>query len=110
MEPDTMSIDERFKCIRRVATRYRAASRPEKRQLLDVLSNQTGLRRKSLLRLLRQAEGPQRHPQRHRRSRICAGAFEDAIRVLGRSLNWVCAERMHGILLEGAEHLPVSTL
>jgi transposase InsO family protein len=105
MEPDTMSIDERYKCIRRVATRYRAASRPEKGQLLDMLSSQTGLHRKSLLRLLRQGEGPQRHPQRQRRSRSYGGAFDDAIRVLGRSLNWVCAERMHGILLERAEHL-----
>lgn len=105
MDAEKMTIEERYKCIRRVAARYRAAKRPEKGHMLDVLVSQTGLHRKSLVRLLRQAEGPQRHLQRRRRSRCYGAVFDDAIRVIGRSLNWVCAERMHGSLLESAEHL-----
>jgi IS30 family transposase len=105
MDPESMSIDERYKCIRRIAGSYRAAGRKEKGQMLDVLVSQTGLHRKSLLRLLRQPEGPQRQPQRKRRSRCYRAAFDDAIRLIGRSLNWICAERMHGSLLASAEHL-----
>jgi hypothetical protein len=105
MEPETMNIDERYKCIRRMARRYHEATRAEKGQILDVLSSQTGLHRKSLLRLLHPPEGPQRQPQRQRRSRTYTAAFDDALRLLGRSLNWVCAERMRGILLERAAHL-----
>jgi transposase InsO family protein len=105
MDLEMMSIDERYKAIRRVASRYQAANRQEKGHMLDVLVSQTGLHRKSLLRLLRQPEGPQRHPQRRRRAHTYGGAFDDAIRVVGRALNWVCAERMHGSLLASAEHL-----
>lgn len=97
MEPETMSIEERYKCIRRMARHYHAATRQEKGQILDMLVSQTGLHRKSLLRLLRQPEGPQRQRQQRRRSRAYAASFDDAICLLGRSLNWVCAERMHGV-------------
>jgi transposase InsO family protein len=105
MDPESMSIDERYKCIRRIALAYRGADRKEKGHMLEVLVSQTGLHRKSLLRLLRQPEGPQRQPQRKRRSRSYQATFDDAIRVIGRSLNWVCAERMHGSLPASAEHL-----
>ncbi len=105
MDLETMSIAERYKCIRRMARQYHQATRREKGQILDVLSSQTGLHRKSLLRLLRPPEGPQRHKQRRRRGRTYTAAFDDALRLVGRSLNWVCAERMHGVLLERAEHL-----
>lgn len=105
MDTEAMNIDERYKLLRRTAAIYRAASRKEKGQMLDVLGGQTGLHRKSLVRLLAQPEGPQHKRSTKRRTRSYRGAFDDTIRVIGRSLNWICAERMHGILLERAEHL-----
>jgi len=105
MDTETMNIDERYKLLRRVAPRYRGASREEKGDILGLLVCQTGMHRKSLIRLLHQPEGPQRKPSQKPRSRSYRGIFDDTIRLIARSANWICAERLHGILLERAQHL-----
>jgi len=105
MDTEAMNINERYKLLRRTAPLYRAASKEKKGQMLDMLCKQTGLHRKSLVRLLRQPDGPKRHPSKKRRSRTYTGGFDDAIRLIGRSFNWICSERMHGNLLERARKM-----
>ncbi len=50
---EKMSIDERYKYLRKMQKRYRQASRKEKSRLLDEMMAVTEMHRKSLVRLLR---------------------------------------------------------
>lgn len=68
------------------------ASRPEKSQLLDEMVAMTDLRHKSLLCLLRWGS-VERQPRRHQRGKRY-GQVDDAIRLIGRTLDWICAERL----------------
>jgi len=101
---DKMTIEERYKYLSRMKRRYDQASKAEKSRLLDEMRAITGMHRKALLRLLRAAvlEHKPRHVQR---GRHYSPQVDDAIRVIGETLNWVCAERMTPILPEMARHL-----
>ena len=102
---DKMTVDERRKYLRLVASRYAKGSRAERSGLLTEMAAVTGLHRKSLLRLL---HGPSldRAPQRPRLRRRCYGAaVADVVRVVWESLDYVCAERLTPALLPTAQQL-----
>lgn len=104
--PDTerMTVDERRKCLKRMQGRYLAATREERGRLLDELAILTGLRRKSVVRLLRGAT-LERRPRRRQRGRAYGIDVDDALRVIWESLDYVCAERLTPALVATAEQL-----
>jgi len=102
---DKMSVDERRKYLKLVASRYAKARRKERSALLSEMAAVTGLHRKSLLRLL---NGPtlERTPKRPRFRRRCYGAVvADVVRVIWESLDYVCAERLTPVLLSTGQQL-----
>ena len=62
-----MTIDERYKYLRRMKTRYLKADRKERGRLLDEMEAVTGLRRRSLIWLLKGALA--RQPRARQRSK-----------------------------------------
>jgi transposase InsO family protein len=101
---EKMTIDERYKLIRNVKARYLQASRIEKGQILDTLVEATGLGRKYLIALLKGA-GPDRKKRERQRERKYGAKVDDAIRIIGSTLDWICAERLTPVLVETAQHL-----
>jgi hypothetical protein len=98
-----MNINERYKYLRLMQPRYRAAGRTEQGRLLAEMEKVTGLHRKSLIRLL---HGPlERRPRRRQRSKIYGGAVTAALAVIAESLDYICAERLTPNLVWTAEHL-----
>ena len=103
---ERMNIDERYKYLRKMRKRYDSASRKERSQLLCEMEIMTNLHRKSLIRLLHQP-GPVRKQRRKQRGRGYSHRVDDAIRVVGESLDWICAERLQPTLAETVKHLAV---
>ena len=95
---DKMTVEERYKIIRRVRATYRRASRGEKMQMLNTLQAATGTSRKHLIDLLSGA-GPERKRRSRGRGRKYSVRLDDAIRLIGRLLNWICAERLQSVIL-----------
>lgn len=100
---DQMTIDERYKYLRRMKKHYLQAGRQEQNQLLDELERATELHRKSLIRLLH--SDLQRQPRRQQRERTYGLAVQRAVGVIAESLDYVCAERLTPNLAWLAEHL-----
>lgn len=90
---DQMTVDERYAYLRRMHRRYVQASKQEKSRLLDEMCIMTGLHRKSLIRLLSRPT-LQRQPRRRQRGKRFGPPVDDAIRLIGQTLDWVCAERL----------------
>lgn len=105
--PDSteMTVDERRKCLQQMQLKYLAADRATQGQILDLLAEQTGLHRKSLVRLLR-AKDLRRHPRTRQRGRVYDVSVDDASRVIWESLDYVCAERLTPALLPTAIGTP----
>ncbi len=102
---DKMTVDERRKYLRLVASRYAKASRAERSALLTEMVAVTGLHRKSLLRLLHRPSldrAPKRPRLRRRRYGV---AVAEVVRVAWESLDYVCAERLTPALLPTAQQL-----
>lgn len=89
---EKMTIDERYKYCRKMQKRYETANRAERGRLLDELEVVTGLHRKSLVRLMRGPIVRQRRQQQ--RGRSYGAEVDDALRVIGESFDYICAERM----------------
>jgi transposase InsO family protein len=104
--PDTtpMTVNERRKCLQRIQLKYLAADRPTQGQILDLLTEQTGLHRKSLVRLLH-ATDLRRHPRTRPRGRVYGIAVDDALRIIWESLDYICAERLTPTLVSTARLL-----
>jgi hypothetical protein len=101
---DEMTIDERRKYLKRMATRYLGADRAGRSELLTEMEAVTGMHRKSLIRLL--APGSlERKGRTRQRGRIYRVGVADAVRVVWESLDFVCAERLTPCLLPTARHL-----
>ena len=94
---EQMTIDERRKYLRIMQPRYQAAGRKEKGQLLDEMAQVPGLHRKSLVRLL--GSNLQRQARRRERGCIYDAEVEAALAVIVETLDYICAERVHGSLL-----------
>jgi len=89
---DTMTIDERYKYLRKVRQRYVKASRRERAQLLDEMQAIIGQHRKSLIRLMNGSL--ERKPRRRQRARTYGPDVDDALRVIAESMDYICAERL----------------
>jgi len=100
---EKMTIDERYKYLRRFLPRYRHADRKARTKLLDEMENLTGLHRKSLIRLI---NGPlKRRPRRRQRGAVYKADFDDALRVIAETADYICAERLTPGLVQLADHL-----
>jgi len=99
---DQMTIDERYKYLRRMQKRYQKASHGERQALLDEMETVTELHRKSLIRLMRgKIKRKRRRKQRGRRYSV---DVDDALRVIAESTDYICAERLQPNLTWLAEH------
>jgi hypothetical protein len=102
-EIENMNVDERRKYIHKMWKRYREAEKHEKSRLLDEIEAVTGLHRKSVTRIL---NGRLSRKKRTReRGREYGMEVDDAIRVISRSLDYPCAERLQPNLVWMAGHL-----
>ena len=98
-----MSIQERWKYSRLMQKRCQKADRSEKERLLGEAEAVTGLHRKSLIRRLHSpVQRKRRQRQRHRTNRV---AVQAAIRMISKSIDYVCAERLQPNLTWLAQHL-----
>jgi hypothetical protein len=102
-ETEPMNVNERRKYIHKMWKRYREADKREKGHLLDEIQAVTGLHRKSILRTINgQLSRKRRIKERGREYGV---EVDDAIRVIARSLDYPCAERLQPNLVWMAEHL-----
>ena len=102
-ETDPMTISERRKYIHKIWGRYRDSPKAEKGRYLDEAEEVTGLHRKSILRLLNGRLS--RKPRSRERGRSYGPLVEDAVRLIAKSLDYPCAERLKYNLVWMAEQL-----
>ncbi len=102
-ETDPMNIDERRKYLQRMWERYHYASKGDKTMLLDEMEAVTGMHRKSIIRLMQGRRG--RKKRERERGKEYGSEVEDAIRVIARSLDYPCAERLQPYLVRMAVQL-----
>ena len=98
-----MSINERRKYLQVIQSPYQRASRPEKSSFLDRAEQVTGLKRKSLIRLLN--GDLKRKERRRQRGRTYGIEVQRALMVLSESTDHICAERLQPNLVWMAKHL-----
>lgn len=102
---DRMTVNERRKYLKLMSGRYRQAGRAERGALVTEMATVTGLHHKSVWRLLH-APSLERAPKRPRlRRRTYGPEVAAAVRVVGESLDYVCAERLTPALLTTAQQL-----
>jgi len=103
MAPDDMSIEERYQYLRRMQARYRAASREEKKTLLDEMVAYTGLHRKSVIRRMK---GPIEHQARCReRDKTYGPEVDAALDVIWETLDYICPLRLKPNLVSTGQAL-----
>src|SRR5690554_5345032 len=96
---DEMTVDERYKYLRRLHQRYDGADRTTRAKLLDEAEVVTGLHRKYLSHLMNKP-GPIRKPRTHQRGPQYSGQALHAVAVVAEALDWICAERLQPALRE----------
>ena len=102
-ETEAMNIDERRKYIHKMWGRYRQGKKGEKGKLLDEIEAVTGMHRKAIIRLL---NGRLSRKKRSReRGKEYGAEVADTVRVIARSLDYPCAERLQPNLVWMAQHL-----
>jgi hypothetical protein len=100
---EKMTIDEVYKYLRQMRSRYAQANRARKGELLTEMEAVTGRHRKSLIRLL---GGPlERRPRKRQRRRTYQSDFDQVLKRISESYGHICAERLHPTLLALAEQL-----
>ena len=104
-ETDPMNIDERRKYLQCMWERYHYASKGDKTMLLDEMEAVTGMHRKSIIRLMQGRRG--RKKRERERGKAYGTEVEDALRVIARSLDYPCAERLQPYLVRMAVQLSV---
>lgn len=100
---DRMTIDERYKYLRRMQPRYLKGGRKERSALLDEMETYSGLHRKSLTRLMK--GDLERRSRTRQRAKSYGADVLAALRVIWVSLDRPCAERLRPNLAWMAEHL-----
>ena len=101
---EKMSIDERYKYLRKMQKRYgQAVNRRARSRLLDEMAQVTELHRKSLIRLM--TGKLQRQARRQQRGRTYGAEVDDALRVIAESFDYICAARLTPNLVWMAEVL-----
>lgn len=99
-----MSDSSRRQYLEVMQERYRAAGRKERSSLLDEMEEVTGLARKTLIRLMSKSD-LRRKPRSKERGRTYKGEVRYALSIIAESLDYICAERLHGNLAGMARHL-----
>jgi hypothetical protein len=100
---DEMTIDERYKYLRKMQKRYQKAREKERSKLLDEMQEITGYHRKSLLRLIHGKIS--REPRQRQRGRSYGVEVIHALQVIAESFDYPCAERLRPNLVWMAKHL-----
>ena len=100
---ERMTINERYKYLRRIQPRYLKAGRKEKSHLLDDMQKVTGLHRKTLTRLMK--GDLRRKPRTKQRGKTYGTDVVAAMRVIWESMDYPCAERLAPNLDWMAKHL-----
>jgi hypothetical protein len=103
MSDEKMTIDERYKYLRKMQKRYKRASKEDKGQLLGEMEEVTNLHRKSLIRLMNKSI-----VRKERERERGASYGEETVRVVRKvseSMDHICAERIQPNLVWMAEHL-----
>lgn len=88
-----MSINTKRELLQRYRREYQAATRQKKSKLLDSLIEATGYNRKYAVGLLNQAPPARPAERRIRKSKYGRDAV-DAVRLLWRAANGICAKRL----------------
>jgi hypothetical protein len=102
-ETDPMNVNERRKYLYKMWGRYRKAGKKEKSRLLDEIEAVTGLHRKTIIRTI---NGRLSRKKRSReRGKEYGVDVDDAIRLIARSLDYPCAERLQPNLVWMAHQL-----
>jgi hypothetical protein len=99
-----MTIDERRKYVKLMASRYQKAKRSERSQLLTEMEQVSKLHRKHLIRLLN-GESLERQKRQTPRNRTYGLEVEEVILRVWESLDYICAERLTPTLVKTAAHL-----
>lgn len=102
-ETERMTIDERYKYLRKMRPHYLKATGQKRSELLDEMERVTDLHRKSLIRLLKKV--PQRQKRVRERERTYKSDVDDALRVISESYDYVCGERLQPNLVWMAHQL-----
>ena len=100
---EEMNIDEIRKYLHKIRFRYWKGTKKEKGLLLDEMEAVTKLHRKHLIRLI--TGRLERKKRIRQRGREYGADVDDAVRVIARSLDYPCAERLRGNLVWMADHL-----
>jgi transposase InsO family protein len=103
MPKKKMGIDSRYEYLDMQYERYHQVDLHGKSALLTEMTEVTGLRRKSLIRLM--SSPPERHKRSKQRSRTYCAETEYVIRVIDRALDHPCRERLKPMLTYMADHL-----
>jgi len=99
-----MTIDERRKYVKLMASRYQKAKRNERSQLLTEMEQVSKLQRKHLIRLLN-GQSLERQKRQTPRSRAYGLEVEEVILRVWESLDYICAQRLTPTLVKTAAHL-----
>jgi len=102
-DADEMTLPERLKYLRLVQPAYLRATRRERSSMLDEAERVTHRHRKSLIRRLNGKL--KRKPRARQRGRSYGPEVESAVRLVARSLDFPCAERLQPALVGMAQTL-----
>ncbi len=100
---DEMTINERWKYLRKMQKRYRKANHEGRGKLLDEMQNVTEMHRKALIRSM--GSDLTRKSRRKQRGRTYGTEVDHALSIIAESLDYVCAERLKPSLVWIASHL-----
>lgn len=103
MATEKLDLEERLKVLRMQQGAYRKASRTGKGRILDALETTTRLDRKTIIRRLNGS--CQRKQRRKGRGRSYGPDVDDAVRIIYRAYDGICAERLAPNLADYAEKL-----
>jgi len=101
---EKMTVDERYKYLRKMHQRYDPAGRKERGKLLDEIVLVTGLNRRYACHLMNK-HGPIRKRRAKQWGDEYGAKVDDAVRVVADALDWICAERLQPTLAKTAAHL-----
>jgi hypothetical protein len=102
-ETEAMNVDERRKYIHKMWGRYREQDKKEKGRLLDEIEAVTGMHRKAIIRLLNGRLSRKRRTRE--RGKEYGVEVSDTVRLIARSLDYPCAERLQPNLVWMGQHL-----
>ena len=87
-----LSLATRRELIQAIAERYHAATRPEKKRILDEFIKVTGYHRKHAIRALKRTSGTGAEPAP--RSRVYDEAVRCALTILWEAADRICGKRL----------------